>query len=696
MPEDELEYQSDDESLLQEIRDRYRYASDAWREAREERKIDMRYLCGDPWDEEDRKARKDAGRPCINHDELNQYINQGVNNLRQNKRGIKIEPYGNGANDKTAELRQDLVRTIEYRSKAQSAYLRAGQDLFEGSYGFFRITLKYVSNDSDDQEIVIKPIPNPDSVLYDPDCKEPDWSDAGWCFVVEPISKEEFKRRWPKAKKIDFSPEDCRVAKDWIQDRVILVAEYWKVVVTERQGKTGRMVEDKSLIQYFTNGLEILDERPQPGEEIPIPSMVGLERYVDEGSGPKRKLFSLARLARDPQMSLAYLNSQEMEEAGLTPKTSWVGAKGQFESDSEAWETAHKIPHPFLQYDPMPDGSGGQLPPPQRAQFTPNFQQYEIAKDSARRAIQAAMGISPLPTAAQRNNEKSGVALERVQTEQAIGSYHFVDGFDRAVERAGRIIDSWIPVVYDTEREMGLQRADDSRRQVRLNTSEPYLNDKGEAQHFPIGEEDHDVTVSSGPSMQSQREAEDAFLDTLISNLKGLPLAPAQAAKLLALAIKMKDLGPIADQMADIVSPPDQGQQMPPQAQQAIQQAQQHMQAMNAYAQKLEAEIQQLKLEQQAKVIETQGRKEIEQMKIEAQITAAEITTKAQDLGQRLDLVMDMMKQFHVQAHEHGLQVEAQAHQQQIAQQQQEAAAAQSQAPAPNAENGDSTEQQAA
>jgi hypothetical protein len=43
------------------------------------------------------------------------------------------------------------------------------------------------------------------------------------------------------------------------------------------------------------------------------------------------------------------------------------------------------------------------LPLPRRQAFTPNFQEYEIAKDSCRLAIQAAMGISPLPTAAQRD-----------------------------------------------------------------------------------------------------------------------------------------------------------------------------------------------------------------------------------------------------------------------------------------------------
>jgi hypothetical protein len=35
------------------------------------------------------------------------------------------------------------------------------------------------------------------------------------------------------------------------------------------------------------------------------------------------------------------------------------------------------------------------------------------------------MGIAPLPTAVQRDSEKIGIALERIQNTEALGSYHF-------------------------------------------------------------------------------------------------------------------------------------------------------------------------------------------------------------------------------------------------------------------------------
>ena len=78
--------------------------------------------------------------------------------------------------------------------------------MVEGSYSFFRVTHRYVSDQYSnsmranpqsavqkqghnqslfDQHIVVRPIPNNNSVLFYPYCKEPDWSDAEDCFVLD-------------------------------------------------------------------------------------------------------------------------------------------------------------------------------------------------------------------------------------------------------------------------------------------------------------------------------------------------------------------------------------------------------------------------------------------------------------------------------------------------------------------------------
>jgi hypothetical protein len=664
------EPQSRDEELLKEIRDRYRAWMDQWRDARDERAIDMRFISGDPWEPEDRKARKDQGRPCINHDELTQYVNGAIGNMRAAKRGIACAPAGNGSDDKTAELAQNLIRSIEYKSQAQGAYLTAYQAMLEGGYGFIRLIHEYVSQDvdgPDDQEIRIANIPNPDSVLYDPSCKKADWSDARAVFVLDPLPKEEFKRQFPDARVVDFTEEDRRVAKDWIGEETVLVAEYWRVEISRRWNtRRTRQVEQRKIVQYLTNGVEILERNEQPGECPPIIPFIGIERWLDKGMGPVRQISSMVRLARDPQMSLAYLCSQQMEEAGLSPKAPYIGYVGQFETDKEAWDLLTKIPRAYVQADPIPDTANGQiLPLPMRNQFTPNTAAYEVGKDSCRRAVQSAMGISPLPTAAQRDNQKSGVALERIHQQAAIGTLTFVDKFEAALAYTGRIIDSWIPAIYDAEdREVGIRLPDETAKVVRLNTRQPYLDQKTqqEEQHR-IGPGRHEITISAGPSNDSTRQAASDFLDVLISNLGNLPVAPPQAAKLLSLAIQQKQLGPKGDEMAEIISPTDQDQpQIPPQVQAAMAQAQQQMQALDAYGKQQAEEVQKLQQKLDAHVIDNEYKLKIEQMKIEADITKAEITTKAQNLAEREAFVRDMWAQM--EQHEADLQTQRLQHQQ--------------------------------
>jgi hypothetical protein len=702
-----------DEDLLQEIRERYDYAVEAWSAIREEATTDMRFISGDPWDDEDRKEREEAGRPCINHDELNQYCNQAINQVRQSPPGIRIDPAGNGSSDKTAEFRQDMVRGIEYRSSAQDAYITAYENALQRSYGFFRITRDYVSDTSFDQEIQIRSIINADSVLYDPDVKQPDWSDAMWCFVLDRLALPEFKRQNPNAQKKDFTDDDRRVARSWVDNKTVLTAEYWKVrlknrtlLLIERSPDEGgpfvkfrdelksmqgiqvlknRVVGQRSLTQYKTNGVEILKALPQPGKHIPIIPVVGKELYLDEGSGPERKLVSMVRLARDPQMSMAYLVTLEMEEAGLTPKVPYIGYVGQFETDKDTWDELTKVPRAYAQLDPIVDAATGQvLPKPDRVSFAPNFAAYEVAKDSCRRAVMSAIGITSLPTAAQRDNEKSGVALERIENQQSVGSFHFTSNLHRAMKLAGKIIDEWLPVVYDTEREIGIRRPDDSHQVVKINTQQPVDDGKGGQYHYRLDAQgDHDISISVGPSYETQREAASDFLNTLITNLANLPLSPAQAQKLLALGIQMKQLGPKGDQMADIIAPPQQGPELPPQAQAAIQQAQ-------AMAQQLQAELDKLLREKEGKVVENQYRERIEQMKqateielkrieLEMKIGAAEITTKAQDESERRQWLTDLWTQLRDHAHEIGIQSSEQQHERDMHERQAAAAAEQAQ-----------------
>jgi hypothetical protein len=641
-----------DDELLREIREDFQYFRDFWRDNHEEWKTDLKFVSGDPWDADARLEREDNNRPVLSPDELGQYLNATINNLRQNKRAIKVNPNGSGANDKDAESRSAIIRGIEYKSNAQSAYTNAFENAINCGMGFFRVTTKVISKDGE-VEPRIKIIENPLSVLLDPNSKEADFCDQKRCFVMDILRKRDFAGKYPKAQKRSFEAEDVKTAPDWFVAENILVAEYWRIDGYDENGEGG------TVTQYITNGLEILEKNEWAGSWIPIIAVTGKKMLVPKGSEIKIAYASMIRLARGPQKMLAYIASQEAEEFGMAPRAPFVGYVGQFETDKEAWSTLNKVPRAFVQVDPTVDGAtNAVLPLPTRPAFTPNAQAYEIAKESWRRAIQASMGITPLPTAAQRQNEKSGVALDKIQAQQAVGSFHFTDNFDRAIENAGRQVNELITLIMDTPRQVSTRQPDDSHALMHIVPN---------GQQMPVGEDgqpvnpeevfdptkgDFDVTISTGMSYQSQREEASAFVDLLVSELGQLPLPPNVKATLLSKAISLKDIGPIGDEIAKIIDPQGDGEPVPPQAQQMIAQLQEQMKALNAACQHYEQIIQKMEMEKQAKVIDNESKMAIEKMKIEAQVAVAEINTKAQNLNERLAFVEDLAKQFQVQAHE--------------------------------------------
>jgi portal protein len=683
-----------DSELLEEIRDEFKYYEEAWRDIREEARHDMRCVAGDPWDEKDRQFREDNDRPCMTWDEINPYINKLVNDPRQNKRSIQVDARGAGASDKTAEFRGNLIREICYNSKAQSAFTTGFQGAVERSYGFWRIGSRYVtavgkdpSTDAFNQELYVGRIPNPDCVLFHPLFKEMDASDAMGCFVLDRMRVTDFKRKYPNAEKVSFTTEDMALAPQWIfENKEIQVAEYWKVSLTKKtlhllddggdqgavalyedelpddfdvaKSENKRDIETRVVTQYITNGVEILDEAEIEIPWIPIVPVFGKEIYVHDGGGSTRKLISLTRMARDPFMAYCYYRSQEAEEAGMTPKVPFIGYVGQFKTHQQQWQDSGKIPISFLQADIVMDATGTQvLPLPTRQPFTPNFQAYEVACEAARRAIQTAMSGSILPTQAGRRNEKSGVALKEIDSQEDEGTFHYIDNYNQSLEHTGRILDAWIPYKYDTKRDVGVQKPDQTHQVLTINDPDN-VNKAGESEVWDATIGEHGVTISVGPNEDSQREAASEFVDTLIQNLQTLPLAAPQAAKLLSLAITLKNIGPIGKEMSEIISPPpDQAAQ-----QQAIAQGQQQLQQQQEVIQQLQEELQKLQLEKAGKVIQGETQKQLATINNDVKVLIAEVQSQQQNIEQRQQMFMQYWTETHGAAHEVGMQANQQAH----------------------------------
>lgn len=690
-----------DASVLERIKERDAYEDEQWKPIFDEAKIDQRYAGGDPWKPEDREQRNKAGRPCMTLDELGQYFNQVINDIRANPLGVNFAPAGNGANDASARLYQGMSREIEYRSNAQIAYTTAFETMLQQSLGWCRLYPDYERPRDVNQQLFIGHIPNPLLVRADSAAQMPDSSDMRYLLFAESWRVAEFKRKFPGAKVTDFKAVGEAERKGWLTGDDIKLCEYWeldpykrklviltnpqapdamgvfedeaqKLTIALQQGWTAARTEardDHKVMMHLTNGLEILESKPWRGRWIPFASCFGKILYVDQGSGAKRQILSMTRLARDAYMAFCFYCTSEAEIVGMFTKNPYWAYEGQLSNEQmlEIQKSLHEPVAVLLAKPTIPEMPNQLLPLPQRNIFDANVASLSMLREEMRRSIQAAMGIAPLPTEAQRQNQKSGVALKRIESAGQRGSFHFKDAYQHMIKRIGVLEEDLITPIYDTARTVNVRDAKGESLPQRINDPRDPKSVSTQGDHL--------VSVDAGPSYTDQREAASDFADTLAQNDKLFML-------LGPMIVKLKNLGPIGDEIAELleaVQPPEvralaQAKKADPQ-----QVAQMLMQAKaeNAHlkqmlqqaAQEIQTKMPALKAQIDKANIDAQVREKVAQINADATLGAASIkadATKAvETMRQQMEAIQAVVDGIRVQveqAHEERLTAHAQAH----------------------------------
>jgi hypothetical protein len=188
------------------------------------------------------------------------------------------------------------------------------------------------------------------------------------------------------------------------------------------------------------------------------------------------------------------------------------------------------------------------MPPPQ-----PSSGWVQEALQSAD-DIKSTTGIFDASLGA-KSNETSGKAIIARQREGDLGTYTFVDNVMDAIEETGRVVIYGIPYVYDAPRELRILGKKMEPQIVAVNQA--WVQDDGTVQHIDLTVGKYDVTVSTGPSVTTQRQ-ETAELLT-----NALQAAPMLAPVILPRLAEVIDL-PDADEFAAEVKALLQPQQPPP------------------------------------------------------------------------------------------------------------------------------------
>jgi hypothetical protein len=313
---------------------------------------DKEFTAGEHWDPVVLKQRE--GLPCFTLNTVPQFTAQAVADWRSNKSAVRVLPSEDGDMD-TASIRGDLVRSIETKSRASRVYDDAFESAITCGDGAFRITTEYARDDVFDQDIVIKPIADALSVVWDRLSVDPTGRDAKHVFVDDVLPRKEFEKKFPDASPSTMSAQvgSEMYSAGWYDSETVRVTEHWRLI--ERPRIIG-MFQDGSIYAITDeNMVDLIQAKGNPirtriapcsyaqmhlisGHAIlsgpfefklnrlPIIRMTG---RVQDIAG-RRVRYGLVRFMKDSVRLRDFWRSKAAEQLGYAPNAQWIGTESAF------------------------------------------------------------------------------------------------------------------------------------------------------------------------------------------------------------------------------------------------------------------------------------------------------------------------------------------------------------------------------
>lgn len=399
-----------------------------------------------------------------------------------------------------------------------------------------------------------------------------------------------------------------------------------------------RTVQRRKIKTCVINAIEILEGNKDKtggsdwtGKRIPIVPVYG-DEVESEGRVDYR---GMVRDGRDPQRMYNYWVSSATEAIALAPRAPWIGVAGQFKNFETKWATAHTSNHAYLEYQKV-DYGGKPAPAPKRSVEEPAIQAIMIALRQADLDLKAVMGLFD-PSLGQAGPEESGKAILARQRQGEVANSNYADNLARAIQAVGEIIIDIAPKVYAVATVLRITGDDKKTHPVMLHAGQPPVLPKNVPDLkelaklrklqgiYDIGVGRYDVTVSVGPSYESQRQ------ETVETMGQVLSRSPELMQLIGDLFFESMDW-PMADVIGrrlkravppHLLDPEDGEEEVPPAARQK-------MAEMEGKLKELEQVLQQFQMERAAKAQELAAKGQVAQFEAEARARTASETAAAQ------------------------------------------------------------------
>jgi len=604
-----------------------------------------------------------------------------VGEQRQNTPNLEVRALDPNIEQKIITFYEDLLRQIDYASKADVARQTAFMNALMGGFGAWRIAIDYDDEKSFNKKLYLQTIYDPFSnVYFDPNAQETTKSDGDFCGLHSTMSLEDFYQKYPhvdlprslepptvnmgrfrwrdndcitivehfhkvytKTKLYKLSNGECVVKKD-LKERLKELNEI-REIYTTRLNRIYMLSRDKNIdasppppmpeikvederdteictIKHYKLIKDtILEEGVFPGNKLPIIFVDGDSHWING----KQETKSFISFAKDPQKFINMIMSDLAQMAKTGHKGEYLATEDMISDYKELWRNPEKYNIAKI-YKPDPQAPGARpeyIPP---AELPPSM---VSATTNLFQMIQVTLGRFEANRGAQ-GNEQSGVAITNRAKQGNTSVFIYLDNLNRAIEQTGRICLDLIPEVYSDRGYASTRSREGKSSIIELDDSKKRIMKK---QSF-------DVSVSAGASFEIQKQ--EAFAQ-LMSIIQLLQLPPTIVADLVAENTNLANTPQLIDRLRKFVVNPqiiaeESGQKAPP----TPPDPQIIIAQKEAQARLMEAEAKIAKVKQDAQTGEVRAQAEIGKANIDYHAKAMEAMTDAK--SRQLELENEQLK----------------------------------------------------
>ena len=194
---------------------RYRDAGEHKKFVARARKQD-KYYRGDQWEESDRKALEDAGRPALTINLCLNKINTVIGEQISKRVDASVKPKGNGATEATAISLNALLEAITEENQYDTRETLVFSDGVIQERGFFDLRLDFSTHIAGEARIRVD---DPLDILIDPDSKEYDPDTWGGVIETRLYSLDEIELEFGKKKRVEIE-RICENQQHYLDDSI--------------------------------------------------------------------------------------------------------------------------------------------------------------------------------------------------------------------------------------------------------------------------------------------------------------------------------------------------------------------------------------------------------------------------------------------------------------------------------------------